>query len=124
MTAPHTTEPRLPHAESAKLILERLSKHPQDREELLMIAQIHATLAVAEQARIANLLSLSRGELYSPTPGVPEYSDVQFQATRQLFTEELVEVSATPWSGPDEYLTARLAPDVEEALMGVSPDAR
>lgn len=119
MTAPHISEPGLPHVESAKYILERLSKHPQGRVELLMIAQIHATLAVAEQARIANLLSLSREELYTPTPGVPDYFDVQLQATQKLFCTELVEAPATPWSDPDEYLTARLVPEVEEALMGL-----
>lgn len=123
MTAPRATEPSPPHAESAQYILGRLSEHPQGRAELLMMAQIHATLAVAEQTRIANLLNLSRGELYSPTPGVPDYSDIQLQATRKLFTEELAETPATPWSGPDEYLTARLIPEVEEALMGVD-DAR
>lgn len=111
--------PELTHTESAKYILERLEEHPQGRTELLMIAQIHATLAVAEQTRIANLLQLSQEELYTPTPGVPEYSDVQLQATHQLFTKELVEVPATPWSGPDEYLVARLTPEVEAALMGV-----
>lgn len=119
MTVPHSTESGLTHAESAQHILERLSEHPQGRAELLMMAQIHATLAVAEQTRIANLLSLSRGELYSPTPGVPDYSDIQLQAAHKLFTEELVETPATPWSGPDEYLTARIIPEVEAALMGV-----
>ena len=123
MAAPHIAEPGLPHMESAEYILERLSKHPQGRVELLMIAQIHATLAVAEQARIANLIQLSTVELYTPTLGVPDYADVQLQATQKLFRTELVEAPATPWSDPDEYLVARLRPEVEEALMGVSTDA-
>lgn len=118
MSTNHTV-PELTHAESAQHILERLSEHPQGRTELLMIAQIHATLAVAEQTRIANLLRLSQEELYTPTPGVPDYSDIQSQATSQLFTKELVETPATPWSGPDEYLVARLTPEVEAVLMGV-----
>lgn len=118
MSTNHTV-PELTHTESARHILERLSEHPQGRTELLMIAQIHATLAVAEQTRIANLLRLSQEELYTPTPGVPDYSDIQSQATSQLFTKELVETPATPWSGPDEYLVARLTPEVEAVLMEV-----
>lgn len=118
MSTNHTV-PELTHTESAQHILERLSEHPQGRTELLMIAQIHATLAVAEQTRIVNLLRLSQEELYTPAPGVPDYSDIQSQATSQLFTKELVETPATPWSGPDEYLVARLTPEVEAVLMEV-----
>lgn len=73
-----------------------------------VIAQAHATLALVEQQRIANLIALS-GLNYALEEEMGELGN---EAANRLMSRESTPV--TPFSGPDEIVTWRV--DVREAL--------
>lgn len=74
----------------------------------LAAAQVHATLALVEQLRIANLITLARGTVSLSE----EMSFLSDEAANGLMKREAV--PATPFSGPDEHFAFR--DDIREGL--------
>ena len=83
-------------------------------------ASVHAILEVAEQLRLANLISLARGALPEHVPCEPDYTDVQEKATAALvyLRRHVIPTGYPPV--PEDYVTAHLLPDVAAAL-GIDP---
>lgn len=77
-----TTNERIDHAAEAKKILEDLEPHRGQHLELdPQLAQVHATLALVEQQRIANLIEL--GEQWEDT-GNPALDSVAPQLRPEI----------------------------------------
>lgn len=81
-------------------------------------ATVHAILAVAEQLRIANLISLANGELPEAVPCEPDGTDVREKAAAALvyLRRHVIPTGYPPV--PEDYVTAHLRPDVA-ATLGV-----
>lgn len=45
-----------------------LIRRPEERRDMIASAQVHATLALAEQQRIQNLIALARNSRVTPSP--------------------------------------------------------
>lgn len=92
---------RIDHAEEAQKILDRypglIGNRPFD------VAQVHATLALVEQARIANLIALAHGA----RGGVIGLEEIALDALRCLHVS-----SDGPWGNQ----TVELRPEIREAL--------
>lgn len=82
----------------------------------LEAATVHAILEVAEQLRLANLISLARGALPESIPCEPDYTDVQEKAVAALvyFRRHAIPTGYPPV--PEDYVTAHLRPDVAASL--------
>lgn len=83
-------------------------------------ATVHALLEIAEQLRIANLLTLARGSLSEHIPCEPDCTDMQTAAVEALVNIKTHVVPTGIPPAPDEYVTAHLRPDVAAAL-GIEP---
>lgn len=79
-------------------------------------ATVHALLEIAEQLRIANLLTLVRGSLSEHIPCEPDCTDMQTAAVEALVNIKTHVVPTGIPPAPDEYVTAQLRPDVAAAL--------
>ena len=90
---------RIDHAAEAVGLLALAAAGVRDRRYLIAAAHIHATLAVAEQARIANLIALAK------LAGRDEDAHEEVAAAAY---------GANGHSGPDEV--AVLRPDIAAAL--------
>ena len=90
--------------------------HHEDRH--VDAATVHALLEIAEQLRIANLLTLARGSLSEHIPCEPDCTDMQIAAVEAL-VDIKTHVAPTGFPPvPEEYVTAQLRPDVA-ATLGV-----
>lgn len=60
-----TTSERIDHAKEALALRSYASQQPEDADcaDVLAAAQVHATLALVEQQRIANIIALHRHEV-------------------------------------------------------------
>lgn len=83
-------------------------------------ATVHALLEIAEQLRIANLLTLVRGSLSEHIPCEPDCTDMQTAAVEALVNIKTHVVPTGIPPAPDEYVTAQLRPDVA-ATLGIEP---
>lgn len=108
------------HREMAQDELGMYSTHYKDRH--VEAATVHAILEVAEQLRLANLISLARGALPEHVPCEPDYTDVQERATAALvyLRRRVIPTGFPPV--PEDYVTAHLLPDVAAALGIEAPD--
>ena len=100
---------RIDHAAEAVGLL-ALAAGVRDRRYLIAAAHIHATLAVAEQARIANLIALAK------LAGRDEDAHEEVAAAAYGALNALISYQDVPngHSGPDEV--AVLRPDIAAAL--------
>ena len=103
---------RIDHAAEAVglLALAVAAQHQGDPRHLIAAAHIHATLAVAEQARIANLIALAK------LAGRDEDAHEEVAAAAYGALNALISYQDVPngHSGPDEV--AVLRPDIAAAL--------
>lgn len=78
------------------------------------IAQAHATLALVEQQRVANLIALTAlaGNVGIQQGEFDEGAELASQGLHALIQYE--RTPATPWSGPDEYPVVRS--EIRQAL--------
>ena len=78
---------RIDHAAEAVglLALAVAAQHQGDPRHLIAAAHIHATLAVAEQARIANLIALLK-DTFASHEALEELSDVATAQSGQLIS--------------------------------------
>lgn len=90
------------------------------RDGLPNTATARALLEIAEQLRLANLISLARGALPEHVPCEPDYTDVQERATAALvyLRRHVIPTGHPPV--PEDYVTAHLLPDIAAAL-GIEP---
>lgn len=86
------------------------------RDYLPNTAAAHALLAVAEQLRIANLLTLVKEPLSEHIPCEPDCTDMQTAAVEALVNIKTHVVPTGIPPAPDEYVTAQLRPDIAAAL--------
>ena len=120
MTTP-TPRPRLLAPTHREAALDEFGVHFSHHEDRhLEAATVHAILEVAEQLRLANLISLARGALPEGVPCEPDYTDVQERATAALvyLRRHVIPTGYPPV--PEDYVTAHLLPDVAAAL-GIEP---
>ena len=101
---------RIDHAAEAVGLLALAAAGVRDRRYLIAAARIHATLAVAEQARIANLIALAK------LAGRDEDAHEEVAAAAYGALNALISYQDVPngHSGPDEV--AVLRPDIAAAL--------
>ena len=101
---------RIDHAAEAVGLLALAAAGVRDRRYLIAAAHIHATLAVAEQARIANLIALAK------LAGRDEDGGEEVAAAAYGALNALISYQDVPngHSGPDEV--AVLRPDIAAAL--------
>ena len=101
---------RIDHAAEAVGLLALAAAGVRDRRYLIAAAHIHATLAVAEQARIANLIALAK------LAGRDEDAHEEVAAAAYGALNALISYQDVPngHSGPDE--AAVLRPDIAAAL--------
>lgn len=116
MTTPTPRPPLLAatHREAALDELGVHSSHYEDRH--VEAATVHAILAVAEQLRIANLLTLVKEPLSEHIPCEPDCTDMQTAAVEALVNIKTHVVPTGIPPAPDEYVTAQLRPDIAAAL--------
>lgn len=120
MTTP-TPRPRLLAPTHREAALDEFGVHFSHHEDRhLEAATVHAILEVAEQLRLANLISLARGALPEGVPCEPDYADAQERATAALvyLRRHVIPTGYPPV--PEDYVTAHLLPDVAAAL-GIEP---
>ena len=101
---------RIDHAAEAVGLLALAAAGVRDRRYLIAAAHIHAPLAVAEQARIANLIALAK------LAGRDEDAHEEVAAAAYGALNALISYQDVPngHSGPDEV--AVLRPDIAAAL--------
>ena len=101
---------RIDHAAEAVGLLALAAAGVRDRRYLIAAAHLHATLAVAEQARIANLIALAK------LAGRDEDAHEEVTAAAYGALNALISYQDVPngHSGPDEV--AVLRPDIAAAL--------
>lgn len=96
------SEQRTDHAAEAERLVRNWPAH-MPNASTIAIAQVHATLALVEQQRIANLIELGFAEVHSTTTGkVIEPPEAVQQAWNAL-----IDTPAPPY---------RLRPEIREAL--------
>lgn len=88
--------------------------HYEDRH--VDAATVHALLEIAEQLRLANLLTLVKAPLSERIPCEPDCTDMQTAAVEALVNIKTHVVPTGIPPAPDEYVTAQLRPDVAAAL--------
>ena len=88
--------------------------HHEDRH--VDAATVHALLEIAEQLRIANLLTLVKAPLSEHIPCEPDCTDVQAAAVEALVNIKTHVVPTGIPPAPDEYVTAHLRPGIAAAL--------
>ena len=101
---------RIDHAAEAVGLLALAAAGVRDRRYLIAATHIHATLAIAEQARIANLIALAK------LAGRDEDAHEEVAAAAYGALNALISYQDVPngHSGPDEV--AVLRPDIAAAL--------
>jgi hypothetical protein len=110
-----TAQERIDHVAEARRLLSAEANGGTQAERALLLqgamqaAQVHATLALVEQQRIANLIALASGEGSSWDEALPILRD---EAAAALM--EFERTPATPFSGPDDYPVVRV--EIRKAL--------
>jgi hypothetical protein len=99
MTAQENTDHA---AEAARVLRDVLADSNSSYGDGMAYAQVHATLALVEQQRIANLIALASGDGSSWDEALPILRD---EAAAALM--EFERTPATPFSGPDDYPVIR-----------------